>query len=135
MIDPQTIAAVTAAFPALAWSEFRGDTRVVVPSDSLFDCCEFLRDVRRFDLLVDVTCVDYLNYRDAEHRFGLVYLLAATETNERITVRAFVNEPASDRRFGRAAVGRGQLDGARSVGHVRHSLRGAPRPAADSASR
>jgi NADH-quinone oxidoreductase subunit C len=34
-----------------------------------------------------------LNYRDAEHRFGLVYLLAATETAERITVRVFVDEP------------------------------------------
>ena len=31
-----------------------------------------------FDLLVDVTCVDYLNYRDAADRFGLVYLLANT---------------------------------------------------------
>ena len=26
-----------------------------------------------FDLLVDMTCVDYLRYRGAEHRFGLVY--------------------------------------------------------------
>jgi len=42
---------------------------------------------------VDVTCVDYLNYRDAENRFGLVYLLASTATNERLTVRVFLNEP------------------------------------------
>jgi NADH-quinone oxidoreductase subunit C len=44
-------------------------------------------------LLVDVTCVDYLNYRDARDRFGLVYLLANTITNERLTVRCFLNEP------------------------------------------
>ena len=29
----------------------------------------------------------------AEDRFGLVYLLAGTVTNQRLTVRAFVNEP------------------------------------------
>lgn len=37
--------------------------------------------------------MDYLNYRDAEHRFGLVYLLASTESGERLTVRAFLDEP------------------------------------------
>ena len=52
-----------------------------------------LKEERGFDLLVDVTCVDYLNYRDAIDRFGLVYLLANTETNERLTVRVFLNEP------------------------------------------
>jgi NADH-quinone oxidoreductase subunit C len=46
-----------------------------------------------FDLLVDITCVDYLAYRDAKDRFGLVYLLASTLTNDRVTVRTFVNEP------------------------------------------
>ena len=89
MIDPQT----TAAFPGIAWSEFRGDTRAVVSRDELFAALKLLRDQRGFDLLVDITCVDYLNYRDAEDRFGLVYLLANTQTNERITVRTFVNEP------------------------------------------
>jgi len=34
-----------------------------------------------------------LNYRGAADRFGLVYLLANTETNERLTVRVFLNEP------------------------------------------
>jgi NADH-quinone oxidoreductase subunit C len=93
MIDPQTVAATTAAFPALAWTEFRGETRAVVGCDALPAVLKFLRDERGFDFLVDITCVDYLNYRDAPDRFGLVYLLANTETNERITVRAFVNEP------------------------------------------
>jgi NADH-quinone oxidoreductase subunit C len=93
MIDPATIAALREAFPAIGWSEFRGDTRAVVASDELFAALKLLRDVRRFDLLVDVTCVDYLNYRDAEDRYGLVYLLANTESAERITLRTFVNAP------------------------------------------
>jgi len=74
-------------------SEFRSQTRVVVPREALVDVCQSLRDERRFDLLIDVTCVDYLAYRDAEHRFGLVYLLASTETNERVTLRVYLDEP------------------------------------------
>ena len=93
MIDPQTVAAVSSEFPALEWSEFRSETRAVVPRDELFRVLKFLRDARGFDLLVDITCVDYLNYRGAEHRFGLVYLLSGTGTNERITLRVFVDEP------------------------------------------
>jgi NADH-quinone oxidoreductase subunit C len=93
MIDPQTTAKLTKAFPSIAWSEFRGDTRGVVARDELYDVLKFLRDKLGFDLLVDMTCVDYSNYRGARDRFGLVYLLAATETNERIALRTFVNEP------------------------------------------
>jgi NADH-quinone oxidoreductase subunit C len=93
MIDPVTIAAVSEKFPALRWSEFRSDHRAAVPRDELFAVLTFLRDERGFDLLVDITCVDYLNYRGAEDRFGLVYLLASTKTNERITLRVYLNEP------------------------------------------
>ena len=90
---PETVAALKEKFPNVAESEFRGETRVVVSSDALFVALEFLKEARGFDLLVDVTCVDYLNYRDATARFGLVYLLADTATNERITVRCFLDEP------------------------------------------
>lgn len=93
MTDPQTIAALSAALPGVTTSEFRGDTRTVVSRDQLFAALQFLRDQRGFDLLVDITCVDYLRYRDAEDRFGLVYLLTATASNERLTVRCFLNEP------------------------------------------
>jgi NADH-quinone oxidoreductase subunit C len=73
-------------------SEFRGQTRVVVARDQLSAAFGLLKG-RGFDLLVDVTCVDYLAYRDAENRFGLVYILANVSTNERITLRVFLNEP------------------------------------------
>jgi len=80
-------------FQALTASEFRGETRIVAPVASLQRVLQTLKEQHGFDLLVDITCVDYLNYRDAKDRFGLVYLLANTETNERITVRCFVNDP------------------------------------------
>src|SRR5262245_5441563 len=91
--DPATLAALNTRFGSLPTSEFCGDTRLVVTKEKLLDAMRLLNDGRGFDLLVDVTCVDYLNYRDATDRFGLVYLLANTATNERLTVRAFVNEP------------------------------------------
>jgi NADH-quinone oxidoreductase subunit C len=93
MILPATLDALNSAFANLALSEFRGQHRVVVPRESIFDALRFLKEAWGFDLLVDITCVDYLNYRDAADRFGLVYLLANTVTNERITLRVFLNEP------------------------------------------
>ena len=93
MTDTATIAALTARFPEAKTSEFRGTTRAVVPAKAILEALEFLKNQRRFDFLVDITCVDYLHYRGAEDRFGLVYFLTSTETNERITLRTFLNEP------------------------------------------
>ena len=89
----ETLTAIDAVLPGVETSEFRGDTRVVVPRESLSEVLRLLRDRRGFSLLVDVTCVDYLNYPEAEHRFGLVYLLASVSTNERITLRVYIDEP------------------------------------------
>jgi len=93
MATHETIAALAARWPDLAVNEFRGQTRVVVPAAILHDVLETLKHPLGFDLLVDITCVDYLNYPGARDRFGLVYLLANAQTNERITIRSFVNDP------------------------------------------
>ena len=90
--DAATLDALRSRLGTLPNSEFRSDTRVVMPKDRLLEAMKLLNE-RGFDLLVDVTCVDYLNYRDATERFGLVYLLANTTTNERLTIRVFLNEP------------------------------------------
>jgi NADH-quinone oxidoreductase subunit C len=88
-----TIDALQRAFSGLTVSEFRGQTRALVPRDSLYAALTLLKEQLGFDLLVDITCVDYLDYPGARDRFGLVYLLANALTNERITVRAMVNDP------------------------------------------
>jgi NADH-quinone oxidoreductase subunit C len=93
MSTPQTNAALKTAFPALEFSEFRGETRAVAPVDSLFKILTMLKEQLGFDLLVDITCVDYLHYPGAKDRFGMVYLFANSETNERFTIRTFVNDP------------------------------------------
>ncbi len=91
--EKSTIDALVARFPAVKLSEFRQQTRAVVPAEDVYSALKFLKQDRGFDLLVDITCVDYLNYRGATDRFGLVYILTNTKTNERLIVRTFLNEP------------------------------------------
>jgi NADH-quinone oxidoreductase subunit C len=88
------LAAVTDRFGGLESSRFRDQTSLVVPAAQSFELLAFLKELG-FDLLVDVTCVDYLEYRGAKHRYGLVYLLTATTTNQRLTVRVYVDDPAA----------------------------------------
>jgi len=86
------LAAVTDRFGPLETTAFRGQTSLIVPEPQSFEVLSHLKD-QGFDLLVDVTCVDYLEYRGAKQRYGLVYLLASTTTNQRLTVRVFVDDP------------------------------------------
>ena len=92
MSVPEIIHSPKSLFSDITASQFRGQTRWVVPPTNLFEVLEKLKVEHKFDLLVDITCVDYLNYREAKHRFGLVYLLANTHTNDRLTVRTFLDE-------------------------------------------
>lgn len=73
--------------------EFRGQSRIVVPPVHLEVAITLAAGELGFDLLVDISCVDYLHYRDARHRFGLVYLLANTTNNDRLTLRVMLDEP------------------------------------------
>jgi NADH-quinone oxidoreductase subunit C len=93
MTQSRTIEALKATCADVIASEFRGQTRVVVPLSSTRAVLEELKARLGFDLLIDVTCVDYLHYRGATDRFGMVYVLTNTETEERIIVRTFVNDP------------------------------------------
>lgn len=91
--QPATIENLKAKFGNLPTSEFRGQTRVVVAKDVIADALTYLKGAG-FDLLVDVTCVDYLASRvEVDGRFGLVYCLANATTNERLFVRVFLDEP------------------------------------------
>ncbi|MCA9169454.1 MAG: NADH-quinone oxidoreductase subunit C [Planctomycetales bacterium] len=92
MTTESTMGVIKSRFPLAESSEYRGQTRLVLPREGLRESLQFLRDNAGFDMLVDVTCVDYLNFRRATHRFGLVYLLCNTVTAERLTVRVLLNE-------------------------------------------
>jgi NADH-quinone oxidoreductase subunit C len=79
-------------FGDLAVSQFQQQQRIVIPRGVLRDVFSFLQG-DGFDMLVDMTCVDYLNYRGATDRFGLVYVLASTGDNQRVVLRVMLNEP------------------------------------------
>lgn len=88
-----TLSALASQFGDLGTSEFRGKTRIVLSRENLFAAMKLMKVEFAFDYLVDITCVDYLAYRDATDRFGLVYELTSTVQNARLTVRCYLNEP------------------------------------------
>lgn len=61
----------------------------------LLEVLHFLRDDSRtrFDQLVDLAGVDYLNYPDAQDRYAVVYALLSIQHGHRLWVRCFVNDP------------------------------------------
>ncbi|AMV21126.1 NADH-quinone oxidoreductase subunit C [Planctomyces sp. SH-PL14] len=74
-------------------SQFRDNVRVVVAADKAHALLTTLKEQHGFDMLVDITAVDYLEYEGATDRFGVVYCVLSTETGERLVVKTHVNEP------------------------------------------
>ena len=74
-------------------STFRNNRRFGVRAEDLYAVLQCLHDDHGFDMLVDVTAIDYLEYPQAIDRFGVVYLLLNTATGERLIVKTFVNLP------------------------------------------
>lgn len=81
-------------------SDFGDDTVVVKPEDIL-EVMMFLRDDEdmKFDMMMDLTAVDYLNDRDLlpylrglKARFEVVYHLYSVEKNHRIRIKAPVTD-------------------------------------------
>jgi NADH-quinone oxidoreductase subunit C len=93
VVRSEVIAALESRFGNVTISEFRGHSRATVEAAEFIDMMTTLKETLGFDMLVDVTCVDYLNYRDARNRFGLVYLVANTTSAERLTVRVMLDDP------------------------------------------
>jgi NADH-quinone oxidoreductase subunit C len=79
----------------IAESTFRDNRRIDVRLSRVYAVLEFLkRD--GFDMLVEMTAVDYLEYEGATDRFGLVYVLVNTTTGERLLIKTHVNPPELD---------------------------------------
>jgi NADH-quinone oxidoreductase subunit C len=69
--------------------EFRGEVTVTVKKEDIVAICRFLRDELRYNLLTDVTAVDYLGQ---EPRFMVVYNLYSIPNKDRLRVKAAVAE-------------------------------------------
>lgn len=74
-------------------SKFRDNRRIIVPSAKVYFVLEFLWRECGFDMLAELTAVDYLEYPGATDRFGLIYGLLNMSTGERLIVKTFVNLP------------------------------------------
>src|SRR5262245_44465286 len=77
----------------LSAAQFRDNRRVTVAPERVLDVLRLLKEECGFDMLVDVTAVDYLHYPDAKDRFGVVYCLLGTGHGTRLYVKTFVNDP------------------------------------------
>ena len=74
-------------------SEFRDNRRVHVAAERTHQFLAYLKDVLGFDMLFELTAVDYLKYPNARDRFGVVYGLLNLTTGERLFIRTLLNDP------------------------------------------
>lgn len=86
-----------AARPLITYLDGRDSDQlwVRIPAENLVEVCEFLRDDTRtlMEMLIDVTCVDYLNFPEADDRYGVIYSLLSLAHNHRLWLKVFVNDP------------------------------------------
>jgi NADH-quinone oxidoreductase subunit C len=74
-------------------NEFREMVTVAVPREWIIQVCTFLRDDKdlRYDMLVELNGVDYLNFPGARHRFGVNYGLLSIPNNNRLWLKVFLD--------------------------------------------
>jgi len=99
-LDHPTLPLVKKAFPDVKFraTEFRGQTTLIVPADSLHQVLRFLRDDAACDyaFLGDVGGIDYLDYPAAmPGRFAVYYLLVSMAHSRRLTVKVFLDPSMS----------------------------------------
>jgi len=73
--------------------QFRDNRRVIVVAGRVFAVLKCLKEECGFDMLAELTAVDYLRYPNARDRFGVIYGLLNTVSGERVFVKTFLNEP------------------------------------------
>jgi NADH-quinone oxidoreductase subunit C len=73
--------------------EFRGEAVVKVKKEKLLDVCAFLFKDKKllFNLLIDVTAVDFLPYKRTP-RFDIVYILTSIDNEHRMILKTEVDE-------------------------------------------
>jgi NADH-quinone oxidoreductase subunit C len=85
--EGELVARVKARFGAaiLEASTFLGQNYFVVDAAHVEEICYFLRDDEQYNMLVDVTAVDYPK---KDKRFEVIYQLYSFKTNERLRLKA-----------------------------------------------
>ena len=88
-----TLEILTQRFGTIATSQFRDNVRIHVSAARLFDFMKVLKNECGFDMLAELTAVDYLHYPNAKDRYGVIYGLTNTKTGERIWIKVMLNDP------------------------------------------
>lgn len=70
--------------------EFRGEVTVTVKKSDILPVLSFLKQSLQYNLLTDVTAVDYLGKK--EDRFMMVYQLYSIPVKDRLRIKAPVSE-------------------------------------------
>ena len=86
-----------AAAPLVHRGDKPGDQMFIrVRPEDLVEVMRFLCDdaAMKFEQLIDLTCVDYLNFPKAEDRYGVTYSLLSITHGHRLWIKCFVNDPA-----------------------------------------
>ena len=84
---------LTQRFGAITTSQFRDNTRVHASAQRLLDFMKVLKNECGFDMLAELTAVDYLHYPNAKDRYGVIYGLTNCKTGERAWVKVMLNDP------------------------------------------
>jgi len=85
--------AVLVAIPGTrSWSTFLGSLRLNVAATSLAASMSRLKDAG-FNMLIDATAVDLLEYEGSVDRYRVVYQLLNLESGARLEVTTHVNDP------------------------------------------
>jgi len=73
-----------------AWQEF--GLTISAPREHLTELLQYLKNdpVTACDMLIDVTCVDWLDQKDS--RFEVVYQLLSTIHKSRLTIKVYISE-------------------------------------------
>jgi len=92
---------LTQKFPSVqVIPHFRGEQVLRVPREDLLPVLQFLKEDPdfAFEMLVDLTAVDYLGYEGVETRFEVVYHLFSLKSRERVRIKVPVpeNDPVVD---------------------------------------
>lgn len=69
--------------------EFRGEVTVTVAKEQIVEICRFLKESLGYNMLSDLTCVDYYG---KDPRFAMVYQLYSLANKDRLRVKAPVGE-------------------------------------------
>jgi len=78
---------------AIATMVFRDNNRIIVGPSRLREVLRLLKEEQGFEMLIDISAVDYLHYPGAKDRFGVYYALLNLKTGERVYVKTHLNEP------------------------------------------